>query len=279
MDEKNGLITFCIVHTSRLKCTKQCINAIERYTNEKYCVNLLRQGYTNEETEIYFKELEEKENVEVIRLEKNIGISAGRKLLIDKTKTPIIMTLDNDIYVTEDWITPILKIFNEYEDIAFIGIPRYKWNGELDGLGGRRIKIINNVVYTEEPEAEQNKPFIVVDDVCGAIVFRQDVKSDFAFDPQFFMAFSDLDKGLQLLASKWKKVVCLRSRVIHDQVGQKDLNYVTDRVNYPATSRAYAKFRKKWGVRLSLKKHIIYKYVYPFILLRVYKTLYKLKNR
>ncbi|MFX0199340.1 MAG: glycosyltransferase, partial [Candidatus Hodarchaeota archaeon] len=228
-------------------------------------MNLLRQGYTDEETETYLEELEEKNYVDVLRLEKNIGVSAGRKILIDRSKTPIVMTLDNDIYVTEGWVTPILKIFNENEDIGFIGIPRYKLNGELDGVGGRRIKIINNVVYTEEPKVEQNKPFIVVDDVCGAILFRQDVKSEFTFDPQFFMAFSDLDKGLQFLASKWKKVVCLGSRVIHDQVGQKDLNYIAERVNHPETSRAYARFRKKWGVRLSLKEHIIYKYVYPFI--------------
>lgn len=276
--EKNSLITFCILHTHRLNCTKQCINSIERYTNVKYCIKVLRQGYTDEETETYFKSLEKRDNFEVIRLARNIGVSAGRKLLVDKANTPLIMTLDNDVYVTEGWLKPILEILEDNKDVGFVGIPRYKSSGELDGIGGRIIKIVDNVIYVEEPKVEKNKKFILVDDVCGAIVFRQEVKSDFAFDPQFFMGFSDLDKGLQLMASGWKKVVCLRSRVIHGHIGPRDLNYVTKRMNYPETSRGYAKFRKKWGLRLPWRRHFVLKYVYPFIFPPLYKTLHKLKN-
>ncbi|MDH5450886.1 MAG: glycosyltransferase [Candidatus Bathyarchaeota archaeon] len=278
MDENDALITFCILHTSRLNCTKQCTNSIAKYTDVGHLIKVLRQGYTDKETETYFKEMEKRDNFEVLRLKENIGVSAGRKMLIDQANTPLIMTLDNDIYLTENWFKPIIEVLEKNEDIGVVGIPRYRFNGELDGIGGRKIKIINNVVYTEKPKLERNEQFILVDDVCGAILFRQEVKSDFAFDPQFFMEFSDLDKGLQLLASSWKKIVCLRSKVIHDHVGMRNLNYVAKRMNYAETSRAYAKFRKKWGLRLPRERHLMLKYIYPFILPPLYKTSHKLKN-
>jgi GT2 family glycosyltransferase len=279
MDVNKRLITFCILHTSRLSCTKRCISSIERYTDLGYCIKMLRQGYADKETEIYFEEMEKRDDFEVIRLEKNIGISAGRKLLLEKTKTPLVMMLDNDVYVTEGWLNPILEILENREDVGFVGIPRYKFNEELENIGGRKIKILGSVIHIETPEIKEkeNEEYIIVDDLSGGVMLlRQEAKSDFVYDPQYFIAYEDLDKGVQLLASKWKKVVCLRSRVIHDQV--KDVNYTVLRMNYPEISRSYAKFRKKWGLRLPWRRHFLLKYVYPLILPQLYETLHKLKH-
>lgn len=280
MSGKDGLITFCIIHTRRLECTKRCVSSIERYTDVGYCIKLLVQGgFFNEKAENYFESLEKRKNIEVIKSTRNIGVSAGRNLLLQKAKNPLTAVLDNDVYFTEGWLNPALEILERNMDVGFVGFPRHKFNGRFENLGGRNLEVDKNILFVTTPKHTYNKEFIEVNDLCGVILLRQEAKKDLTFDPQFVMAFSDLDKGLQLLRSKWKKVVCLRSRVIHDQVKDSDyLDYNLLRVNYPEFSKSYAKFRKKWGLRLSWREHVKYKYIYPLILPSLYKTLKKVKG-
>ena len=239
----------------------------------------MQGGFLNEKAENYFESLEKRKNIEVIKLGKNIGVSAGRNLLLQKAKSSLTVVLDNDVYFTGDWLNPASGILEKNMDVGFVGFPRHKFNGKFENLGGRNLEVNKNILFVTTLKYRWDKEFIEVNDLCGVILLRQEAKKDLAFDPQFAMAFSDLDKGLQLLRSKWKKVVCLRSRVIHDQVKDTDyLDYNLLRVNYPEFSRSYSKFRRKWELRLPWKEHFKYSYVYPLITPQIYKMLHKLKD-
>lgn len=265
-----ALITFCIVHYRRLPCLEKCIDSIEKYTSMDYEIKILRQEYQGEETESYVESLEKKKNIEIIRLDKNVGAVRSKGLLLQKANTPFIMILDNDVYVTESWLEPVLEIFKNEKDVGVVTFPRYFLDGSLQSVGGSYISIKNNVVDKVEVKMPVgDKEFIEVNGTgSGAIVMRKEVKNDFHFDPRYFVTFGDLDKDLQLLKSKWRKVVCLKSKVFHEPGWKsRDPNYLKVRFNYWEISRSYAKFRKKWGLRYPFKKHVAcsLKFIeYPF---------------
>jgi len=261
---QGALLTFCIVHYKRLPCLKRCIDSIKRYTPVDYNIILLRQGYQGEETESYLRLLEKNGNVEVIRTSRNLGCTPGRNLIVPKATTPFIMTLDNDIYVTQGWLNPVLKIFAGEKDVGVVGFPIYRLDGTLAQIGGTHLKIKNGIIKQEPVQMPNHitKDFIEVDGVSsGAMVFKEEVRNDFRFDTRYFIGFGDIDKDLQLLNSRWRKVICLKSKVFHDYAPADFSRYHNFRYNRIEIRRSYAKFRKKWGLRFPLKKHIEYSFL------------------
>ena len=254
-----ALITFCIVHYQRLSCLKRCIDSIEKYTSVDYEMKILRQGYQGKETESYLESLEKKSNIEVIRLDRNVGPVKGKGMLMARANTPFTMILDNDIYVTKGWLDPVLEIFKSEDDVGVVSFPRYSLDGSLQHVGGEHLKIKNGVVRTVRiTMLRGHKKFLEVNSTgSGAIVMRKEVRNAFHFDPRYFVGFGDLDKDVQLLNSKWKKVVCLESKVYHDSPRKdQDLDYLNLRYNWIEISRSYAKFREKWGLRYPLREHL-----------------------
>lgn len=222
-------------------------------------MKILRQGYQGKKTESYLESLEKKSNIEVIRLDRNVGPVKGKGILMAKANTPLIMILDNDIYLTNGWLNPVLEIFKKEDDVGVVSFPRYSLDNSLQHVGGENLKIKDGIIRKAKIRMPHGrKKFLKVDSTgSGAIVIRKDVKNAFHFDPRYFVGFGDLDKDIQLLNSKWKKVVCLESRVYHDSPREdQDINYLNVRYNWIEISRSYAKFRKKWGLRFPLKKHL-----------------------
>lgn len=264
-----ALLTFCIVHYRRLPCLKKCVDSIEKFTLVDYEIKLLRQGYQGEETESYLRSLEKKENIEVIRISRNVGCTPGRSLTVPKATTPFIMTLDNDIYVTQGWFEPVLQIFKNEKDVGIVGFPIYRLNSKSAQVGGTCLEIDNGIVRQVRIKMpiDLKKGFLEVDGVSsGAMVFREAVRKDFCFDSRYFIGFGDIDKDMQLLNSKWRKVICLKSKVFHDH-SESFSDYYDFRYNWIEISKSYATFRRKWGLRLPLKEHVSYSLKiirYPF---------------
>jgi len=92
---------------------------------------------------------------------------------------------------------------------------------------------------------DSEKDLLEVDDISsGAMGFRREVRNDFQFDKRYFIGFDDLDEDLQLFDSKWRKVICLRSGVIHDYSTESFSDYYDFRYNWIGINRSYTKFRK-----------------------------------
>lgn len=193
-----AILTFCIAHYRRLPCLKKCIDSIEKYTLADYEIKILRQGYLGEETELFLKSLEKKKNVEVIRLNRNVGPVKGKGILVSKANTPFIMILDDDIYVTKGWLNPVLEIFKNEKDVGVVTFPRYYPDGMLESAGGRNLKIKNGVIQVVEVKMPHGyKSFLEVNGTgSGAIVMRKEVTKDFQFDPRYVVGFGDLDKDV-----------------------------------------------------------------------------------
>lgn len=266
---REPILTFCILHYKRPWCLKECVGSIMKHTTVPFRIMILQQGPMDKETERYLSDLQKKEEVNVIYSEVNLGCGGGRRVLVQRAETPIIMTLDDDIYVTKGWIGPVLKIFSEHHGDA-VGIPQFTRDGKLLSLGGdilkinRKSKIIKRIPL---PQSLINscKLFVKVSEIFGGVmIFRREMKSSFMWDGRYLTGFSDLDKSMQILFNgRWKQVICLKSRVIHDKDSERDnsTKYSKIRYNYLEFYRSYYRFREKWGYRLAGTDHIYYKYI------------------
>ncbi len=265
MDET---VTICIVHYRKLPQLKKTIQSIRKYMKVPYKIKLLNQGYLNKKIFKYLKKQEKKEDINVTLNETNTGCSPGRKQLVKGIETPYILSLDDDMYLTENCMQPVWKFFENNPKVGAIGFSIYDSGGKFSHIGGSNITINDNEVKVEKPDISRNNTdmkFVEVDNVsAGAMVYRNELKNCFEWDDNYFIGFDDLDKGLQLkLNCNWDVYVSLKSNLIHDKVSKKreETEYNKARRDYNKIKESYLHFIQKWGYRLPWKKHIFHKYL------------------
>lgn len=238
---------------------------------------ILQQGPPDTLTERLISRLQTQENIDILYSKRNIGCGGGRRILVEKAETPLIMTLDDDIYVTRNWIEPVIELFENHEMDA-VGIPQYTPENDLLSLSGWNIQISwkkRVVKKTPLPHRaiKSKMPFIRVNSISGGVmIFRREIKSRFTWDGRYITGFDDLDKSLQIITSgESNQAVCLRSKVIHDQKA-KTSEFLKVRWSGIKVTNSYREFINKWGLRLPLKEHIEYLYLYPTFFPFIIKT-------
>jgi len=259
----DDLVTICITHYNRIERLKNTISAIYRNTPNVFKIRIFNDGLLNNEIDKYLAELEQRDEITVIRYSQNIGPVAARNHLLEGIQTPFTLTLDDDMYVDKEWFEDALKIFNENKEIGFVGFP-FESTSDEDVANTRNIKITNGIINVEKRNPNLNSidsNYIVVDEVAtGAMMIRSTAIEDFQFDSSYKIGFGDLDKTLQILNTKWKQVLVTDHCFTHDK---KKINSEYQKGGeYINISNSYRHFSEKWGVRYPLKKHIMFKYIY-----------------
>lgn len=261
-------LTFCILHAGRIDCTIRCIEAIKETTHIPFKILLLIQGHDNMIKRRLYEHWRGLWNLEVTTLfnECNTGCPAGRKKLLEHVDTPLIMMLDNDVYLKAGWLDNCLKALEKPEIVA-VGVPLYDRNGKMvAGTGG--FYRINNGVFRIIPNKEFKKDFVEVDTLSeGCMIFKDMIKDFMDWDEGYEMGYGGQDMFLRFhkncVRHGLKTVVSTKSRAEHWQSSSSE--HKSLRMDYPKLARSYARFRKNTGLKLPLKKHFLVKYVYPLL--------------
>jgi GT2 family glycosyltransferase len=243
---------------------KRSLDSIRSHCPIRHCVKVLSQGRPDAELAAYITTLNDN-SVELIISPVNVGIGGGRRFLAEHAETSFTMMIDDDMYLTKDSIELAMKVFLGNPEIGAISMPQYDTEGRLLSLGGRMITIKNGVVSQHRPILSDSE-FIEVDDLDGgAMLYRTEMRRQFAWETRFHNAFDDLDKSLQIMKSgKWKQVILPKGRLVHDRswLGRNPV-YQKKRLNTVAWRRQYRIFQMKWGLRLDMKSHVLFELVYP----------------
>lgn len=231
-------------------------------------VNVLVQEPPDLKGAEFLSELGEAENVNVTYSPVNLGCGGGRRVLVERTSTPLIMIIDDDVYLTPGWLDPVLGIFDRYEEIGAVGIPLYLPDGRVF-IGYRlqinqRLRVVKRI-RVDPSVIGSGREFVEVDDIAGAaMVFRRELKASITWDGRYLIGFDDIDKSLQILTAdtRWRQVIALQSKVIHDK-SIVDPKYDVVRWDYVERRASYRKFREKWGLRLPLVDHVKVEFIHP----------------
>jgi GT2 family glycosyltransferase len=268
VEQVSPIVTVCICHYNRINKLKHTINSLRENTTEDYRLKIFNDGYINDEIHEYLSNIEQEPHISVTYSEKNVGPVAGRNRLLTNIDTPFVMTLDDDMYVDEDWLSNALDIFNSDKNVGFVG---FKFTSTTDEsiVDTRSISINDGVISLEHVDLsiEQNNSkrssYLLVDEVpTGAMIFREEALKDFRFDPNYKIGFGDIDKTLQIRCSNWEQAICLKNNFIHDKKTNSEEYSKGGR--YSDIFHSYQYFTQKWGVRYPMREHIKFKYIYKY---------------
>jgi len=242
--------------------------SIRHHCKIDYLVKILSQGRPDLELTKFLEQLGD-DKIELLTSEVNLGCDGGRKFLAQRVTTPFAMMLDDDMYLTETSVMSALDVLKTNPEIGTISMPQYSPQDRLISPGGQKLIVRDGVIHMYRPSVDTPAPWIEIQHIDGgAMFFRTEMREIFTWDDRSGF-LQDLDKSLQIVRSaRWKQAIAPRGRLIHDRswVGKKPI-YEGTRFNGMTLHRNYEYFRKKWGLRLNLRTHLLYEAVFPLVTL------------
>ena len=119
------LISIIILTYNGLFYTKLCVKSIQQYTKEPYELIFVDNGSTDGTVE-YLKTVK---NAKIIENKINLGFAKGNNQGIFCAKGDYIVLLNNDVVVTDGWLTKMLTYFQYNEKVGLIGPRTNKISG------------------------------------------------------------------------------------------------------------------------------------------------------
>lgn len=112
------LTSIIILTHNQLQYTQECIHSIRKYTvQEDYELIVVDNASTDGTVEW----LQMQPDIRLVKNVENVGFPRGCNQGIRKAKGENILLLNNDVVVTEQWLTNLLKCLYAKEDTAAVG--------------------------------------------------------------------------------------------------------------------------------------------------------------
>jgi GT2 family glycosyltransferase/2-polyprenyl-3-methyl-5-hydroxy-6-metoxy-1,4-benzoquinol methylase/Tfp pilus assembly protein PilF len=115
------LVSIIILTYNTLEYTKKCIQSILKFTNYPYEIIFVDNASTDGTPE-YLRELvEQNENFRLIENKTNKGFAGGNNQGVSVAKGTYVMLLNNDVLVSENWLTQLVNSLEICEKIGVVG--------------------------------------------------------------------------------------------------------------------------------------------------------------
>lgn len=119
LDVNQVEVSICVQAYNRLEKTKYCVESLLKNTTDiNYELILVDNGSTDDTYE-FFKSIQY-ENKKIIRITHNIGMAFSFKEVLKLYTGNILVLLSNDVYVTKNWLSNILKCMYSDERIGMV---------------------------------------------------------------------------------------------------------------------------------------------------------------
>lgn len=209
------MITIGIACYNNLEYTKKCIESIKKYTKEPYQLLVVDDASTDGTFE-YLNTLD----CTIIKHDNNLGWVIACNDIIGNTDTEFLVLMNNDVEVTEGWLTAMLKTMNKRKDIGIVGCKHIDpKSGFMIHAGGyidyihpkcRGYMKNNSVFYNIELECQ------LISFAC--VLFRTEVfKTGMRFDTSYLSpgGYDDADMSIQVRELGYKLYYCPNSVIYH----------------------------------------------------------------
>jgi GT2 family glycosyltransferase/Flp pilus assembly protein TadD len=118
---KNNLVSIVILACNQQKFTKECVESIQKHTPEPHEIIFVDNGSSDGTVKWLKKIIKNNSNYKMIENKKNLGFSRGCNQGIEAARGERILLLNNDVVVTENWLTGMLECLNSAPDIGIVG--------------------------------------------------------------------------------------------------------------------------------------------------------------
>ncbi len=223
-DDESPLVSIVIVGYNKLeKHTKTCIECVLKYTTDIDYELILVDNGSSDGTLEYFRNVIYSRK-RIVRVSKNIGAHYGSNIGLSLAKGQYIVGLPNDIYVTKNWLSNMLKCMMSNERIGMIA-------PVLDNVSNYqsvdlKYKDFNDMQQkAEEYNISDPKKWEERLRLIGlAILFRRECLDMVGVaDYGFFHDFADDDFSFRVRRMGYKIMLCKDTFVSHaGKIADKD---------------------------------------------------------
>jgi O-antigen biosynthesis protein len=116
-----GLVSIVILTFNQLPYTQKCVKSIRKHTPESHEIIFVDNGSTDGTIKWLRKLVKENVNYMLIENSTNLGFAKGCNQGIQASSGEYIMLLNNDVIVTENWLSGMLECLNSAPDTGIIG--------------------------------------------------------------------------------------------------------------------------------------------------------------
>ena len=117
--KQSSEVSIIVLAYNQLEKTKRCVESVLKYTQDvDYELILIDNGSEADIVE-YFKSIDYPKTT-IIHVDKNIGIGYPFQVISLNMLSEYVVTLANDIIVTKNWLSNMLKVFKTDEKIGLV---------------------------------------------------------------------------------------------------------------------------------------------------------------
>lgn len=248
-------VVVCLIHLSRLDCTKKCISHLQRTEGVSSHILLLIQGPQTPDAEEYFKTLSKK--VVIIRSPENIGSCRGRPILIEQAKQlspDYVMILDNDIYVPPNWFVEMEKTWiSAPVGIAAVGMILDYGTKVLGGFEFG-INPVTRVLKYDPIPTPYDYDIVCDAPLDGAMLIPAKNLHLYNKDPKLYDSnYHGFDMLLSIQKMGYKFIICSGFTAPHMSKPSTEYASIRFRKSNP---KHYQYFCEKWAMRMNRVQYL-----------------------
>ncbi len=116
-----GLVSIVILTFNELDYTKRCVESIQKNTPEPHEIIFVDNGSRDGTLKWFKKFVTRNSRYRLIENKENLGFARGCNQGIEISKGEYILLLNNDVLVTENWLSGMLEHLRSTPDIGIVG--------------------------------------------------------------------------------------------------------------------------------------------------------------
>lgn len=236
---------------NNLKLTLECLLSITEKTEAAVTYEVLVADDASTDDSV--KVLSEIQNLRVLRSKENLGFLLNCNRAINHARGKYVLFLNNDVQVTDGWLTGLLDTFTRYRDVGAVG-PRFVYpSGHLQEAGAAFRPDGSTDMLGVNEDAEQARYSYArrVDYASGACLLlpTELVKELGGFSEEFVLCYcEDSDLCLRLQEKGYFVYYNPAVTIIHHL--SKTTAVVDDEFKYRCVSTNLSILANKWVERI-----------------------------
>ena len=255
-------VSVIIVNFNGKNLLEKCLNSLFKIDYDNFEVILVDNNSTDESVDFIIKNYP---SITPIKLDSNKGFAEPNNIGSKSAKGEYLLFLNNDTVVTPNFISEMIKVIENNDQIGICQSLLLKPNNTVDSSGD----FIDGLGVVFSSKKIPNNIEKISSAKGASLLIRKKLFSDLGgFDKKFFATFEDVDLGWRTWILGYNVVIVPKSIVYH--VGGQTINQLKSKIAFHGFKNQISMKITNFETKLVLKKLIIFFIKYGFRELKIW---------
>lgn len=209
MNMEEPLVSIIIINYNGKHLIERCLSSVSNTKYHNYEIIVLDNNSTDDSTAVIREKFPA---CQIIQLKKNMGFAIANNIGSKIAKGDYLMFLNNDTYVTPEWIRELISVMEKDDSIAISQSLLLRPDGAIDSSGD----FVTKYGRTYSSYNKSNSPREILSARGAAMMVRRSFYEDVGgFDEDYFISFEDVEIGWKARILGYRVVMVPTSIVYH----------------------------------------------------------------